>query len=64
MTQVIFGIGVLIFFITVYGTVVAGGLRLTAQQLDEEPELAAEAGLVDAQAQHDISVSDVTTTEF
>jgi hypothetical protein len=35
----IFAIGVIVFLITVYGTVVAGGLALTERQLDEEPLL-------------------------
>jgi hypothetical protein len=35
----IFVVGVLIFLITVYGTVVTGGLLLTGKQLDEQPEL-------------------------
>jgi hypothetical protein len=37
---VIFAIGVLVFLVTVYGAVVAGGLALTERQLDEDPELA------------------------
>ncbi len=36
---VIFAIGVLVFLITVYGTVVTGGLLLTGRQLDEHPDL-------------------------
>ena len=40
MTLVIFGFGVLVFFLTVYGTVVAGGVQLTKQQLETSPELA------------------------
>ena len=39
MSLVIFAFGVLVFLITVYGTVVAGGLLLTGRQLDEHPEL-------------------------
>ena len=39
MSTAIFIIGVLVFLITVYGTVVAGGLLLTDRQLDEQPEL-------------------------
>ena len=39
MSTAIFVIGVLVFLITVYGTVVAGGLLLTDRQLDEQPEL-------------------------
>ena len=39
MSLVIFAFGVLVFLITVYGTVVVGGLFLTNRQLDEQPEL-------------------------
>ncbi|MGK0276296.1 MAG: hypothetical protein ACI9N0_002687 [Ilumatobacter sp.] len=39
MTGVIFGVGVLVFFLTVYGTVIAGGLQLTKQQIETSPEL-------------------------
>jgi hypothetical protein len=41
MTVVIFGVGVLVFFLTVYGTVIAGGLQLTKQQMETSPELIA-----------------------
>ena len=40
MTIVIFGIGVLVFFLTVYGTVIAGGLHLTREQMKTSPDLA------------------------
>ncbi len=40
MSLVIFGFGVLVFLITVYGTVVVGGLLLTGRQLDDQPDLA------------------------
>ena len=33
----IFAIGLLVFFITVYGTVMAGGLDLTRRQLRDQP---------------------------
>lgn len=39
MSLAIFAVGVLVFLITVYGTVVVGGLLLTERQLDEQPEL-------------------------
>ena len=41
MTIVIFGVGVLVFFLTVYGTVIAGGLQLTREQMKSSPELTA-----------------------
>jgi hypothetical protein len=44
---VIFAFGVLTFLITIYGTVVVGGLLLTARQIDQQPLLrAGNAGLV------------------
>jgi hypothetical protein len=42
MSLAIFAIGVLVFLITVYGTVVVGGLLLTDRQLDGQPELVPE----------------------
>ncbi len=39
MTLAIFAVGIIVFLITVYGTVVAGGLLLTGRQLDDQPEL-------------------------
>ncbi len=39
MSVAIFAVGVLVFLVTVYGTVVIGGLFLTGRQLDEQPEL-------------------------
>jgi hypothetical protein len=35
----IFAVGVFVFLITVYGTVVSGGLMLTDRQLDDQPDL-------------------------
>jgi hypothetical protein len=35
----IFGIGLLVFFTTVYGVVMAGGIRLTRRYRRENPEL-------------------------
>lgn len=39
MSVAVFVTGVLVFLITVYGTVAMGGLLLTGRQLDEQPEL-------------------------
>ncbi len=39
-SAVIFAVGILVFLITVYGTVVTGGLMLTNRQLDQQPEIA------------------------
>ncbi|HUS44166.1 MAG TPA: hypothetical protein VMY16_16000 [Ilumatobacteraceae bacterium] len=36
---IIFAIGVIVFLITVYGTVVAGGLALTERQIEDDPLL-------------------------
>jgi hypothetical protein len=38
MSTAIFVVGVFVFLVTVYGTVVAGGLLLTGSQLDGQPE--------------------------
>jgi hypothetical protein len=35
----IFAIGVVIFMITIYGTIVAAGLAMTDRQLEDEPNL-------------------------
>jgi hypothetical protein len=35
----IFAFGVFVFLITIYGTVVSGGLMLTDRQLDDQPDL-------------------------
>lgn len=43
MSVTIFVIGVLVFLITVYGAVMAGGLLLTESQLDQHPELEPDA---------------------
>ena len=45
MTLFIFGFGVLVFLATVYGSVVAGGIKLTTQQLEGDKKLADRAGL-------------------
>lgn len=36
---IIFAIGVIVFLITIYGTVIAGGLALTERQIDDDPLL-------------------------
>jgi hypothetical protein len=43
VTLAIFAVGVLVFLITVYGTVVVGGLLLTDRQLGDQPELVPDA---------------------
>lgn len=43
MTLAIFAVGIVVFLITVYGTVVTGGMMLTDNQLDDNPELAPES---------------------
>lgn len=47
MTEAIFAVGIVVFLITVYGTVVAGGVLLTGRQIDDQPELAPETDLTD-----------------
>ena len=45
MNIVVFAFGVLVFLITVYGTVVIGGLLLTDRQLEEQPDLAPDVAI-------------------
>ena len=42
MTLAIFAVGIVVFLITVYGTVVTGGLLLSGDQLDDQPHLSPE----------------------
>jgi hypothetical protein len=63
VTLVIFGVGIFVFFITVYAVVVAGGLQLSAYQVRDQPELADELGLGKKQVDVDISESDTKPTE-
>ena len=60
MTLLIFAFGVLVFLMTVYGTVVAGGIKLTQRQLDEDLELSGLAH-IDPNAR---SSRDVIATEY
>jgi hypothetical protein len=66
MSLVIFGFGVLVFFLTIYGTVVAGGLQLTKQQLKTSPELAPDLAVsVEARDPEDgLLTSDVVRADF
>ncbi len=64
MTLVVFGVGVFVFFITVYGIVVAGGLQLSAYQVRDQPDLADQAGFGKKRVDNDIPDSDTTSTEF
>ena len=43
MNLAIFAVGIVVFLITVYGTVITGGLLLTGRQLDDNPDLAPES---------------------
>ena len=62
MILVVFGVGLFVFFLTVYGTVVAGGLMLTKEQIDTTRELA--PGLHGEVSDTDVSISDVIRSEF
>ena len=62
MILVVFGVGLFVFFLTVYGTVVAGGLMLTKEQIDKTRELA--PGLHGEVSDTDVSISDVIRSEF
>lgn len=62
MIFVVFGVGLFVFFLTVYGTVVAGGLMLTREQIATTPELAPDVS--GEGSDPDVSVSDVIRSEF
>jgi hypothetical protein len=66
MTIVIFGFGVLVFFLTVYGTVVAGGVQLTKQQLEVSPDLAPDLAATADERDSDevLLTSDVLRADF
>jgi hypothetical protein len=62
MMLIVFGVGFFVFFLTVYGTVMAGGLMLTKEQLDTSDEL--EPQLSGGSSSDDISLVDVARAEF
>lgn len=65
MSLMIFIVGVLVFLITVYGTVVTGGLLLTSRQLEDQPELLGDdAALPDEAGSGLDRVRAVSKTEF
>lgn len=64
MTIVIFGIGVLVFFLTVYGTVIAGGLHLTREQMKTSPDLAHKKGGSSGNPEDDLPTRDVIRADF
>lgn len=64
MTLLVFGVGVLVFFFTVYGTVVAGGVRLTKQQLETEPGLAPDVTRETRDSNGGLATGDVVRSDF
>jgi hypothetical protein len=64
MSLVIFGFGVLVFFLTVYGTVVAGGVQLTKRQLEASPELVPDLTDGAPDSQDGLQTSDVVRADF
>ncbi|MDX2378863.1 MAG: hypothetical protein QNM02_03795 [Acidimicrobiia bacterium] len=58
----VFGVGLFVFFLTVYGTVVAGGLMLTKEQIETTRELAPD--LNGEGSDTDVSISDVIRSEL
>ncbi len=66
MSLVIFGFGVLVFFLTVYGTVVAGGVQLTKQQLRTSPDLAPDLAIMvdERDSENGLLTSDVVRADF
>ena len=63
MSLVIFGVGVFVFFLTVYGTVVAGGLQLTKKQI-ESPELAPNLNTKPDDPDDGLTTSDIVRADF
>jgi hypothetical protein len=64
MSIVIFAVGVLVFFFTVYGTVIAGGLHLTKQQLETSPELASDLAAGTSHPKDGLGTRDVMRSDF
>ena len=64
MTAVIFGIGVLVFFLTVYGTIIAGGLQLTKEQIKTSPELIPNRVGNSGDPEGDLPTRDVMRSDF
>jgi hypothetical protein len=64
MSVAIFAVGVLVFFLTVYGTVIAGGLHLTKQQLKTSPELAADLAAEARDPKDGLATRDVIRADF
>lgn len=64
MTLIVFGVGLLVFFLTVYGTVMAGGLRLTKEQLETSPELAPVLTAASDDPADKVSARDVISSDF
>lgn len=56
MSLAIFGVGILVFFLTVYGVVIAGGLQLAVREVAEQPEPAAPLG----SGENNTQVKDIT----
>lgn len=64
MSLAIFVVGVLVFIITVFGTVMAGGLLLTGRQLDSEPHLDPEFSESTSDESEVSRLGEVTRREF
>jgi len=64
MTSVIFGIGMFVFFLTVYGTVMAGGLQLTKQQIKTSPERAPRGAGNAGDPEGDLPTRDIIRADF
>ncbi|MBT4983333.1 MAG: hypothetical protein HOJ85_00635 [Ilumatobacter sp.] len=64
MSLVIFGVGVFVFFLTVYGTVVAGGLQLTKKQIETSPELSPSLDTNPDDPDDGLSTSDIVRADF
>ena len=64
MSLFIFGFGVLVFFLTVYGTVVAGGLHLTKNQIESSPDLSPDRTADRGNADDALKTRDIVRADF
>lgn len=62
MSLAIFAVGVFVFLVTVYGTVVTGGLMLTNRQLDDQPNLTPSSAGPDGTADDNVAADDENTS--
>lgn len=64
MSLVIFSVGVFVFFLTVYGTVVAGGLQLMKKQIETSPVLSSNLDTKSEDPDDGLTASDIVQADF